>query len=111
MTRLPPPPCERPSMRDWSPLVAFVHGPLRLLLTTHKNPDADALGSVQAVAAALESLGKTVHRIVPSRIPPRYDFIDPRRQFEVFASPDARLLAYDAIVVLDTGTWNQLAGV
>jgi len=98
-------------MLDWSPFVAFVHRHQRFLLTTHTRPDADGLGSVQAVAEALESLGKTVQRIVPSRIPPRYDFIDPQRQFEVFANLDARLLAFDAIVVLDTGTWNQLAGV
>lgn len=98
-------------MLDWSPLVAFVHRHHRFLLTTHTRPDADGLGSVQAVAEALESLGKTVHRVVPSRIPPRYDFIDPRRQIEVFSKVDDRLLANDAIIVLDTGTWNQLAGV
>src|SRR5436190_12677595 len=98
-------------MLDWSPLVAFVHRHHRFLLTTHTRPDADGLGSVQAVAEAIESLGKTVHRIVPSRIPPRYDFIDPQRRIEAFANLDERLLAYDAIIVLDTGTWNQLADV
>lgn len=98
-------------MLDWSPLVAFVHRHHRFLLTTHTRPDADGLGSVQAVAEALESLGKTVHRIVPSHIPPRYEFIDPQRKFEVFSDVDERLLADDAIIVLDTGTWNQLDGV
>jgi phosphoesterase RecJ-like protein len=98
-------------MLDWSPLVAFVHRHHRFLLTTHTRPDADGLGSVQAVAEALEALGKTVHRVVPSRIPPRYDFIDPQRKIEVFSNVDDRLLANDAIIVLDTGTWNQLAGV
>src|SRR5262245_32952938 len=111
MTRLSPPPCERPSMLDWSPFVAFVHRHQRFLLTTHTRPDADGLGSVQAVAEALQALGKTVQRIIPSRIPPRYDFIDPRHEIEVFANLDARLLSCDAIIVLDTGTWNQLAGV
>ena len=87
-------------MLDWSPLVDFVRRHHRFLLTTHTRPDADGLGSVQAVAEALTSLGKTVHRIVPSRIPPRYDFIDPHRQIEVFANPDERLLSCDAILVL-----------
>jgi len=98
-------------MLDWSPLVAFVQRHHRFLLTTHTRPDADGLGSVQAVAEALESLGKTVHRVVPSRIPPRYEFIDPKRQIEVFSGVNERLLASDAIMVLDTGTWNQLADV
>jgi phosphoesterase RecJ-like protein len=98
-------------MLDWSLFVGFVHRHQRFLLTTHTRPDADGLGSVQALAEALESLGKTVHRIIPSRIPPRYDFIDPQRRIEVFAAAEERLLAYDAIVVLDTGTWNQLADV
>jgi phosphoesterase RecJ-like protein len=96
---------------DWSPFVDFVHRHQRFFLTTHVRPDADGLGSVQALGEALESLGKHVDRVIPSPIPPQYGFLDPDRRIAVFASPGDQWRACDALVVLDTGTWNQLADV
>src|SRR5262249_42848729 len=105
---------------DWSPLVAFVRRHHRFLLTTHVRPDGDGLGSVLALGAALERLrrgealerlGRQVHRVIPSELPPRYDFLDPNHTIDVFAAPGDRYRDCDAIIVMDTGTWNQLAGV
>jgi bifunctional oligoribonuclease and PAP phosphatase NrnA len=95
---------------DWSPFVAFVRRRHRFLLTTHVRPDADGLGSVLALGEALEALGKNVRRVIPSVMPPRYSFLDPTGSVEVFAPGDA-YRDRDAIVVMDTGTWNQLADV
>jgi phosphoesterase RecJ-like protein len=94
---------------DWSPLVAFVRRHQRFFLTTHVRPDGDGLGAMLAFAEALERLGKHVRRVIPSRLPPRYEFLDPGRKIEVFAPPGTH--DCDALVVLDTGTWNQLEGV
>jgi phosphoesterase RecJ-like protein len=96
---------------DWSPFVAFVRRRDRFLLTTHVRPDGDGLGALQALAEALEQLGKTVHRVIPSQLPQRYDFLDPDRRIAVFTPPGERYRDCDAIVVLDTGTWNQLPAV
>jgi len=96
---------------DWSPLVDFVRRHDRFLLTTHVRPDGDGLGSLQALAEALERLGKQVERVIPSRLPPRYDFLDPDRRIAVFTPPGERYRDCDAVIVLDTGTWNQLAAV
>lgn len=96
---------------DWSPFVDFVRRHERFFLTTHVRPDADGLGSVQALGEALESLGKHVDRVIPSRIPPQYEFLDPSRKISVFTSPGDPWRSCDALVVLDTGTWNQLADV
>jgi phosphoesterase RecJ-like protein len=96
---------------DWSPFTAFVRRHDRFLLTTHVRPDGDGLGSLQALAAALEHLGKHVERVIPSRLPPRYDFLDPERRIAVFTPPGERDHASAAVIVLDTGTWNQLAAV
>ena len=94
---------------DWSPFVAFVRRHHRFFLTTHVRPDGDGLGSMLAVGEALERLGKNVRRVIPSRLPPRYEFMDPGRSIEEFApSSDYDC---DALIVLDTGTWNQLADV
>jgi phosphoesterase RecJ-like protein len=96
---------------DWSPFVALVRRHKRFVLTTHVRPDADGLGSLQALAEALEAMGKLVERVVPSPVPPRYDFLDPDRRIKVFAAPGESLRSCDALIVLDTGTWNQLADV
>ena len=94
---------------DWSPFVDFVRRHQRFFLTTHVRPDGDGLGSMLALGEALERLGKRVRRVIPSRLPPRYEFMDPGRSITVFAPPGEH--DCDALVVLDTGTWNQLADV
>jgi phosphoesterase RecJ-like protein len=94
---------------DWSPFVDFVGRHERFLLTTHVRPDPDGAGSMQALGEALESLGKRVDRVIPSRLPPRYDFLDPQHRIAVFAPPGDAYRQCDAAIILDTGTWNQLA--
>ncbi len=94
---------------DWTPFVDFVQRHERFLVTTHVRPDGDALGSLLTLATGLEAVGKSARRVIPSRLPPRYDFIDPERRIEVFAPPGDGYRDCDAILVVDTGTWNQLA--
>ena len=92
---------------DWSPLADLVRRRQRFLLTTHVRPDPDGLGSMLGLAGALEGLGKAVRMVVSSVYPPRYDFLDPDRRIERWG-PQALSPAPEAVVVLDTGTWNQL---
>jgi phosphoesterase RecJ-like protein len=91
---------------DWSPFVEFVAHHHRFLLTTHIRPDGDGLGSQSALAEVLRRRGKEVRQVIASAWPPRYDFLDPQRRIERFAPPGDNWA--DAVVVLDTGTWNQL---
>jgi phosphoesterase RecJ-like protein len=96
---------------DWSPFVDLVQSHQCFLLTTHVRPDGDGLGSMLALADALEARGKTVHMTVGSVLPPRYDFLDPKRRVQRFQPPGEAYRQADAAVVLDTGTWNQLGDV
>jgi len=96
---------------DWKPFVALVRAHQRFVLTTHIRPDGDGLGSMKALAAGLRRLGKTVHCIIPGSFPPRYEFLNDPPEFRSFSGPDADLSASEAVIVLDTGTWNQLAAV
>jgi phosphoesterase RecJ-like protein len=93
---------------DWAPLVDCVRQHQRFLLTTHVRPDADGLGSLLALAETLKLRGKEVRQIIASAWPPRYDFLDPTKQIERFTLPGDTWRGADAILVLDTGTWNQL---
>ena len=93
---------------DWAPFVDLVRRHRRFLLTTHIRPDADGLGSQLALAEILRRLGKEARLVIASTWPPRYDFLDPDRRIERFAPPGDAWREVDAVVVLDTGTWNQL---
>jgi bifunctional oligoribonuclease and PAP phosphatase NrnA len=95
---------------DWSPFVDLVHRHQRFLLTTHIRPDGDGLGSMLALADALEAppLSRQVHMTVASVLPARYDFLDPARRIRRFEPPGDLYRDADAAIVLDTGTWNQL---
>jgi phosphoesterase RecJ-like protein len=92
---------------DWAPFVDLVRRRQRFLLTTHIRPDPDGLGSMLGLAGALQERGKNVQMFVSSTYPPRYNFLDPDRHIQQFA-PDAVAAGTEAIIVLDTGTWNQL---
>ena len=65
---------------DWSPLIEFLRRHDRPLLMTHIRPDADGLGSQLALHAALRQLGKQPRVAIASKLPPRYNFLDPARQ-------------------------------
>lgn len=97
-------------MLDWSSFVDLVRSHQRFVLTTHVRPDGDGLGSMLALAEVLEAppLSKAVRMTVASVVPPRYDFLDPARRIRRFEPPGALYRDSDAVIVLDTGTWNQL---
>jgi phosphoesterase RecJ-like protein len=96
---------------DWRPFVELVAAHQRFVLTTHVRPDGDGLGSLKALSAALRQRGKHVRLVLPSMMPNRYAFMDPEHEFRAFAPPGDDLRDADALLVLDTGTWNQLASM
>lgn len=93
---------------DWTPFVELVKRSQRFLLTTHVRPDADGLGSMLALAEILEKMDKQVRMVVASTWPPRYNFLDPERRIGRLQLPGNEYRPTDAVVILDTGTWNQL---
>jgi phosphoesterase RecJ-like protein len=96
---------------DWSPFVELVRRHQRFVLTTHVRPDGDGLGSMLALADVLEAppWSKSVRMTVASVLPPRYDFLDPTRRVRRFEPPGDMYRDAEVAIVLDTGTWNQLA--
>jgi phosphoesterase RecJ-like protein len=93
---------------DWAPFVDFVRRHQRFLLTTHVRPDGDGLGSMLALDEVLRRKGKQVQLAIASSTPPRYRFLDPNGRVQHFRLPGDEFRQAEAILVLDTGTWNQL---
>src|SRR5437763_6218692 len=92
---------------DWSPLVEFLRTHDRPLLMTHIRPDADGMGAQIALHDALTAIGKHPRVAIASKLLPRYEFLDPKRTIVEDFKP-ALFTDRDCVVVLDTGTWNQL---
>ena len=85
----------------------------RVVLTTHVKPDGDAMGSIAALRRWLRAEGKQVETIVPTPVPTRYAFLDPGAAVKV-AGRDVDPPAIerpDLVCIVDTGAWQQLAGV
>jgi len=53
-------------------LIAF---PQEIVVTSHRNPDGDAIGSTLGLAAFLRKMNHTVHIILPSEYPDVYGFL------------------------------------
>jgi bifunctional oligoribonuclease and PAP phosphatase NrnA len=88
----------------------------RVLVTTHVRPDGDALGSTAAMVMGLKKKGIDAEVLLLSHLPRKYAFI-----YEDYAIPfidvergfpaDFVMDKYDALLVIDTGTWSQLPGL
>lgn len=80
------------------------------LITSHINPDGDAIGSEAALKAFLEDRDKTAVIVNPSPTPPSLTFLDPDGEIRVY--PDTAALAdADAIFMLDFNTWDQVGNL
>src|SRR5947207_3169414 len=88
----------------------------KVLLTTHVRPDGDALGSSAAMALGLRKAGIEPQVLLLSHLPRKYAFIFneqgiPHIDAENGIPTTLQLDHYDALLVVDTGTWSQLPGL
>ncbi|MCX5682749.1 MAG: DHH family phosphoesterase, partial [Planctomycetota bacterium] len=94
-------------------VVAELRRARTIVMTAHVKPDGDALGSIAALRRWLRSQGKTVHVVVPSAPPAKYDFLDPDKAVKT-AGRDLDLASLpqpDLVCILDVNTWLQLPGM
>lgn len=88
----------------------------RVLITTHVRPDGDAVGSTAAIHAALRQTGIASRVLLLSHLPTKYAFVYRDLEVDCFDVEDAwpadfSLADYDALIAVDTGTWDQLPGL
>jgi len=100
-------------MIDWAEAKKLIGKHSRFLITTHINPDGDAIGTELAMASVLRSIGKEARIVNDQPTPRRYEFLDPQNE-GISHLPDVtrNLLDWcDAVVVVDTGVWMRLGPV
>jgi phosphoesterase RecJ-like protein len=98
----------------WNDIIQLIDEKQRFVLTTHTNPDLDALGSELALDEYLRSLGKKVSILNSDSAPRAFRFVDPQRRLKTF-SPSRHqktIERAEVIFVLDaSGGWDRLGRV
>src|SRR5437867_13456775 len=87
----------------------------RVLVTAHVRPDGDALGTAAAAVLALRRKNIESEVLLLSHLPRKYAFIF---QENAIVHHDVEsgwpqafpFQRFDALLVVDTGTWSQLPG-
>lgn len=99
-----------PATPDRAALHAFLDRHRAFLLTTHINPDGDAIGSEVAMARWLRGLGKKVRVLNDSPTPLAFGWLQADEPFEVYdeALCEQRFAEADALIVLDTGNRQRI---
>ncbi len=80
------------------PVLDGLKGGQKFVITTHLQPDGDAVGSALGLSLGLESAGKEVTLVAADPLPPRYAFL---KRFRPWFKPDDVSGFYDAAIFVD----------
>jgi phosphoesterase RecJ-like protein len=100
-------------MIDFKKLADIIKRNNTFLLTTHVNPDADAIGSEIALYNVLDQLKKEVKIINHSSTPYNLQFLDPDNKIEKYDSEDQNTYLFDSdvLVALDFNRVDRLVSM
>ena len=87
-----------------APLLAHINAAHHILVTSHINPDGDAVGSVVGMSRVLENMGKTVSMIVPTPLPAVAHALPDANNIQIYVHNRNLPADVDLIVLLDTGS-------
>lgn len=97
----------------WQAVKKAIQQNTSFILCTHRDPDADGVGSELALYTALIQMGKRAVILNPDSLPRILEFMDPEgviRGFDSMSLEESRRLLDEADVIffLDSAAWNRL---
>ncbi len=97
----------------WTSIITELNKNQRFIISSHINPDCDALGSELALAYHLLAMGKDVAILNFDPTPPSYRFLDPDNLIQRYAESQhaSALSQADAVIVVDASGWRRLGAV
>ncbi|GIK38460.1 MAG: phosphodiesterase [Chloroflexota bacterium] len=98
----------------WQTIISILEQNNNFLITSHLNPDCDALGSELALAEHLDRLGKKVTIMNSDPVPNAFRFLDPTGAIKKYAPTKhaALIKKAEVIIVLDaSGGWKRMGRV
>ncbi|MEM6642227.1 MAG: bifunctional oligoribonuclease/PAP phosphatase NrnA [Bacteroidota bacterium] len=102
-------------MKDTQALKDFLSTPRTIVITTHANPDADALGSSLGLEHFLVSQGHTVQTIIPNSFPDFLEWMPGLHEVIDFeAKPEIakkKITASEVVFCLDFSAFSRVRGM
>ncbi|PKL82575.1 MAG: bifunctional oligoribonuclease/PAP phosphatase NrnA [Ignavibacteriae bacterium HGW-Ignavibacteriae-3] len=100
-------------MNDFASLKKIIEEHNSFLLSTHVNPDADAIGSEIGFYLILKKLGKKIRIINHSATPYNLEFLDPEKVVEKFDenTHSSTVNESEVFVLLDLNQGNRIASM
>jgi phosphoesterase RecJ-like protein len=100
-------------MIDFNKLTEIINGNNSFLLTTHVNPDADAIGSEIAFYQILTQLKKEIKIINHSATPYNLQFLDSGNQIEKYDEEKHKKLLFesDVLAALDFNRADRMVSM
>jgi phosphoesterase RecJ-like protein len=94
----------------WQEISKLIQSYDSFAITTHINPDGDAIGSEMALKLFLEDCDKNAVIVNSSVTPDNLAFLDPSAEIKVYSrETDRRILDdFDTVFILDVNNWEHL---
>ena len=99
-------------MNEWEQISEHISKSKNILLSTHRDPDGDGLGSEIGFYYYLKSIHKNVDIVNISATPRRYKFLDQENIIKPYDSGNSHLVSNaDLVIVFDIGDFNRLGEI
>jgi phosphoesterase RecJ-like protein len=87
--------------------VDLLRGSSTFLVTSHTDPDGDAVGCILSISSILKRLGKQCNVICEDAVPPSFTFLQGADQV-ITAPDDPRAVPCDVAIVVDAATLDRV---
>ena len=99
-------------MNQWDTLTNYIEKSESIILSTHRDPDGDGLGSEIAFYYYLKSINKNVTILNISKTPDKYKFLDTESVIQVYSEDTAALASgADLLIVFDLGDFSRIGEI
>jgi len=99
-------------MIKWDKLTEYIDNSENIILSTHRDPDGDGLGSEIAFYYYLKSIDKNVTIVNISDTPSRYEFLDEKSVIQVYSDNLRELVSEsDLLIVFDLGDYSRIGEI
>jgi nanoRNase/pAp phosphatase (c-di-AMP/oligoRNAs hydrolase) len=94
----------------WKEITKIIESYDSFLITTHINPDGDAIGSEAALKSYLEEIGKSAVIVNSSETPDNLKFLDPEGEIHVYQRGTSHDVLDDieVVFIVDVNNWEHL---
>ncbi len=101
------------SKQTWKILASALKNYQKFIVSTHINPDGDAIGSQMGLYYLLKKFGKSVVVLNNDELPNNYRFLDPDNVIHQFdlKKHGTLLTTEDALIVVDTSGYERIGSV